>query len=152
MAVDRLRDHTIVILDTNALYMPFQFKLNLDSELSRLLGVYEIIIPTCVLSEASSLERHEKFGKPALKLALSKIQPRWYKDLEAELDTKQDSELGSTGDRGISSVDRVILTIALAIKGIVVTNDKIFLKELKAHGVRTISLKGRKYLKFNDEE
>jgi len=136
MAVDRLRDHTIVILDTNALYMPFQFKLNLDSELSRLLGVYEIIIPTCVLSEARSLEPHEKFGKPALKLALSKVQPKWYLDFEAELDATRDPEHDSTDDRGISSVDRVILTIALAIKGIVVTNDKISLKEGKAQGVR----------------
>ena len=49
MAVDRIRNYPIIILDTNALFIPFEFRINLDSELKRLFGVYEIIIPTCVL-------------------------------------------------------------------------------------------------------
>ncbi|MBA3043927.1 twitching motility protein PilT, partial [archaeon] len=41
----------IVILDSNALLMVFQFRINIESELSRLLGKYEIVIPTTVKNE-----------------------------------------------------------------------------------------------------
>ena len=54
MAADRIRN-TKVILDTNAVLMPFQFNINLDSELKRLLGQYEIIIPNIVIEELNNL-------------------------------------------------------------------------------------------------
>ena len=147
MAVNRLRNHSIVILDANALFLPFKFNINLDSELTRLFGKYEIIIPSCVLSELRGLRNSEKFGISALKLALSKAQPKWYKDFEAEL-------IENLNSRGIRigndfQVDLQILEIAKALYGFVVTNDKNLLKKLRANDIRTISLRSKKYLKPN---
>jgi rRNA-processing protein FCF1 len=126
--------------------MPFQFKLNLDSELMRLLGDYELIIPTCVLSEARGLANSEKFGKSALKLALSKTQPDWFQEIEPEI---PDIDSNKSEPSTTFEVDKRILDIAIKLNAIVVTNDKEFLKQLKAAGVQTISLRGRKYLKLN---
>ena len=81
MAIDRLRNNKIIILDTNALFVPFKFKLNLDSELKRLFGDYQIIIPSCVLNELKRLSTREKFGAIAYELAQSKSAPGWYIEL-----------------------------------------------------------------------
>ena len=35
-----------VVLDANALMMPFEYKINLDLELLRLLGEYEAYVPS----------------------------------------------------------------------------------------------------------
>jgi rRNA-processing protein FCF1 len=129
--------------------MPFQFKINLDSEFSRLFGEYEIIIPSCVLSELQGLRRSEKFGTSALKLALSKTPPKWYQDFEAELFQKLNNQGIKTGKD--LPVDIQILELAKALSGFVVTNDKVLLKKLHANDIRTISLRSRKYLKLNSE-
>ena len=146
MAINRLRDNPIIILDTNALFLPFQFKLNLDSELSRLIGVYELVIPSCVLSEIHRLHNTEKFGTLALKLALSRPQPDWYLKLETEILTDQASD---DVFPELNKTDSNIIKIAKAISGIVVTNDKILLRLLHENDVQTISLRARKYLKLN---
>jgi len=41
----------LVLLDTNALLMPFQFQVHLEAELHRVLGDVEIAVPSPVLSE-----------------------------------------------------------------------------------------------------
>ena len=146
MAVDRLRDYPVIILDSNALFMPFQFKLNLDSELTRLLGEYQVIIPSCVISEIRRLESKEKFGSSALKLALSKPQPNWYQEFEAKLSEEPNTIRTPSG---FSQTDREIIKIAKAISGIVVTSDRSLLEQLHANGITTISLRARKYLRLN---
>lgn len=146
MAVDRLRDNPVIILDTNALFLPFQFKLNLDSELVRIFGTYELVIPRCVLSEIQRLHKTEKFGTLALKLAQSRPTPKWYSDLEAELMAAQDF---NEPFPGLNKTDSAIIKIAKAISGIVVTCDKELLHHLHEHGVQTISLRQKKYLKLN---
>ena len=148
MAINRLRNNTIIILDSNALFMPFQFNLNLDSEFSRLFGDYEIIIPQCIISELRGLARTEKFGSSALQLALNKSQPHWYSDFESELNSRLDDtpELPEK-----NKTDQLLIKIAKEINGIVVTNDKALLSQLYAEGIRTISLYGKKYLKLNEQ-
>lgn len=126
--------------------MPFQFKLNLDSELLRLLGGYEIIIPSSVLTEVHTLSHHEKFGSEALKLARSKPSPAWYQNLEAKLLGFNDRE--KKNNKKLTVDDELIL-IAKKLNGIVVTNDKVLLKKLHDLGVRTISMRAKKYLKLN---
>jgi rRNA-processing protein FCF1 len=126
--------------------MPFQFKLNLDSELLRLLGEFEIIIPSCVLNEVHTLSHHEKFGSEALKLARSKPSPPWYKILEANL---LEANHGEKKNNNKLTVDAELILIAKKLNGIVVTNDKVLLKKLHDMGVRTISMRAKKYLKLN---
>jgi rRNA-processing protein FCF1 len=40
---------TQVILDTNVLIMHMEYRINLADELTRLLGAYEILIPSAVI-------------------------------------------------------------------------------------------------------
>ena len=61
MASDRLcrdRKERIVILDTNALMMLFEFSIDLESELNRLLGANSIFVPTTVLDELKFLSEN----------------------------------------------------------------------------------------------
>lgn len=146
MAIDRLRDNKIIILDTNALFIPFKFKLNLDLELKRLLGVYQIIIPSCVLNELKRLTTREKFGEMAYELAQRKSAPGWYIELEPSIIAKISKEDMEYED---NPIDNEILQIAKELNGIVLTNDKEFLKRLATNRIRTISLKSRKYLKLS---
>ena len=148
MATDRLWDSQPVILDTNALFLPFQFKLNLDSELNRLLGDYQIIIPRCIYRELHRLKDKEKFGHFALKLAKKKKPPVWYQTFEKEFLIKLERERKNRGLDRIS-IDTELLQIAKAVNGIVLTNDSGLLKDLKDLGLQTISLRAKKYLKLN---
>ena len=55
------------MLDANALLMPFQFRMNLDKEISRLLGEIRVVVPSSVVDEISRLQTRE--AKAALALA-----------------------------------------------------------------------------------
>ena len=120
-----------VILDTNGLLMLFQFRLNLESELDRILGVYEIIIPSVVISELDNLRGSVPEAKAALKLA------RKYNVYE----------VGSV--YGKSDTDDVILELAQTLNAIVVTNDKELRKKLKQKGLTSIFLRAKSYLKMD---
>jgi rRNA-processing protein FCF1 len=110
---------TKVVLDTNALMMPFQFNINLDIELERLLGPFEGIVPSSVLQE---LERTkpERLAKAARALASK------YKVFETE-------------EKG----DAAILSVAEQLRAVVVTNDKELGSKLKALKLPVVSLRSR---------
>lgn len=57
----------IVVLDANALMMPFQFHINLDREIEQLLGGVEILVPSSVVVELGKLK--DKNAKAALSLS-----------------------------------------------------------------------------------
>ncbi len=63
-----------MLLDANALLMPFQFRLNLEAELRRLLGDVDIAVPTPVLEEVRLLATHDRAAKAAERLA-AKYRP-----------------------------------------------------------------------------
>ena len=56
-----------VVLDANALLMPFQFKINIDMEIRNLLGGVEVIVPSSVIIELRRLK--DKHAKAALSLS-----------------------------------------------------------------------------------
>jgi rRNA-processing protein FCF1 len=56
-----------VVLDTNALLMPFQFKINIDREIGNLLGGVEVIVPSSVIIELRRLK--DRHAKAALSLS-----------------------------------------------------------------------------------
>lgn len=111
-----------VILDTNALLMPFQFGLNLDKELERLLGACEILVPSSVLDELDKLEP-KKLAKSAKALA-SKFK------------------LLKTKEKG----DKAIISTAKKLNCAVVTNDKELIKTLKELKLPVIYLRSRTHL------
>jgi rRNA-processing protein FCF1 len=118
----------------------------LDSEFQRIFGNYEIIIPTCVLKELQKISASEKYGTMALSLANHKSSPKWYIEFEEKM-IKEQKKGGF--NRFNISIDDEILQIAKAMDGYVVTNDKDFIKKLSNNGIRSISLRSKKYLKLN---
>lgn len=125
MAADWVRNIK-VILDTNALLMPFQFHINLDAELTKLLGDYEIIIPSSVRDELQVLvDANIKVSHIEAAIKLS----RKYRTVVVD----------GQGDESIFS-------LACKLKAYVVTNDKRLRKRLKAEGLNTISLKSKTHL------
>lgn len=115
----------VVILDANALLMPFQFRINLDAELQRLVGECEILVPSSVMGELRKQEGTTRDAKAALTLAQK------YNIVEVE-----------------DSGDVSLLALARRRKGIVVTNDKELIEDLKRSRIPVISLRSRTHLEL----
>jgi rRNA-processing protein FCF1 len=118
-----------VILDTNAVLMMFEFSLDIESELSRLLGSYEIIIPTSVQDELMMLAK-KGYGRRAQ-----------YARAGLQLIKKY-----TLYDDDTQPVDDSILKIALTIEAFVLTNDKTLHNRLKQKQVNVIYLRGKQTL------
>ena len=132
MASDRLwgdKIHKTVILDSSAVLMLFEFSIDLEKELTRLLGSYHIVIPTPIVSELEFLSengRGEKKTKAKASLELIK-----------KYDTINVDEKGG---------DDSILDLAKKINGIVVTNDRELRNRLKKISLSVIFLRAKKKL------
>lgn len=113
-----------VILDVNALMMPFQFKINLDLELKRLLGACEILVPSQVLGELRNLSKAHPEARMALSLS------KRYRAVESPEGTPDES----------------IASLAKATKSCVLTNDRGLIERLKSERVRVIRLRSRTHL------
>ncbi len=114
-----------VILDANALLMPFQFKVNLDQELRRLFGEIAVFVPSSVLGELANA--NDRNSKAALALA------RKYNIVETEL-------------RG----DDAVLELAVQRESAVVTNDRGLIRRLREKRLPVVRLRSRKYLVVDD--
>ena len=112
-----------VVLDANALMLPFQFRVNLDAELDRLLGGPEVYVPSSVLRELERLATRDRTAKSALRLAAK------YKVHETD----------ATGDRAV-------IAAAEALDAYVVTSDRALLEMLRARGILRITLRSKSHL------
>ena len=112
-----------VVLDANALLLPFQFRVNLEAELRRLLGDPEIYVPTPVLDELKGLARSLREARAALKLA-AKFQ---VVDVQG-------------------GADDAILEAASRLSAVVVSNDAALLRRLKEARIPRIFLRSRSHL------
>lgn len=114
-----------VLLDTNALLMPFEFSLNLDLELRSLLGDCDIYVPGPVIGE---LKRSKsKYARAALALA-SKYP------------------IHNTSIQG----DAGVIQAAKDLDALVVTNDAPMRKKLRQSGIKVIYLRSRSHLHIDD--
>lgn len=114
-----------VVLDTNAAMMPFQFRLNLDEELGRLLGAYRIIVPSRVLHELKALAR----TKPKARAALALVRRRGYRVVPVE-----------------GKGDDAVVQLAVQERAVVLTNDGALRRALREAHVPTIYLRSRRHL------
>ena len=112
-----------VLLDANALLMPFQFRINLEAELRRLLGDVDIVVPTPVLEELRLLATHDRDAKAGERLAAR------YRSVE-----------------GHGSADDALLELGQALHAVVLTNDQPLLDRLEALGVPRAHLRSRSHL------
>jgi len=115
-----------VVLDTNALLMPFEFHLNLDLELKRLLGSCQIFVPGCVIGELHrSRNKHAPVG-----LSLARKYPV--------------AETSTQGDAGV-------IEVARRLEAFVVTNDAFLRSKLRKLGMRTIYLRSGSHLMIDGD-
>ena len=112
-----------VVLDANALMMPFQFRINLDAELDRLVGECEVYVPSSVVRELERLTRDRRAAKAARGLAGK------YRKFETQ-----------------RSGDAAVLEAAEALGATVVTNDAGLLAALRERRIPQITLRSRSHL------
>jgi len=115
-----------VVLDTNALLMPFEFSLNLEAELLSLLGNCEILVPGPVIGELR--RSRSKHARAALELS------RRYSV----------AETAKQGDEGV-------VDVAFRQGAIVLTNDAELRRRLRKIGIRTIHLRSRTHLVLDED-
>jgi hypothetical protein len=115
---------TLVLLDSNALFMPFQFGINIEKELERLLGGCEIMVPSAVVDEVMRLGKR-RHSRSALKLSSK------YKSVKCDASP---------------SVDAGIQRLAKKTGAVVVTNDRELQKKIVSDGGRVVSLRGGNHL------
>lgn len=114
-----------VVLDTNALLMPFEFSINLDHELLRILGNFRAVVPGPVIGE---LKRSgNKHARAAMALANK------YERVRTE----------AVGDEAV-------LEAARDLGAYVLTNDKHLRDRLRRGGVKTIFLRSGNHLVLED--
>ncbi len=121
---------TKVLLDTNFILIPAKFKVDIYEEIKRIMDVpYELYVLDKSLSELENIIRTQK-GREKAFARLGK----------AILKAKKPKTLKTTS---MDYVDSIIL----GLEGfIVATNDKELRAKLKKKGVRTITLRQKKYL------
>lgn len=118
-----------VVLDSNALMMQFQFHVDIESELNRILDFdYEIVVPDLVLEELTNIAK-ESTGK-------DQHEARMAVELAKDFETR---EAPTDGDDGI-------VQLADAIDGIVVTNDKILRARLRAKDIPNVHMRSKAFL------
>ncbi len=106
-----------VVLDANALLMPFQYGINLDAEIQRLVGNAEVYVPSSVLGEVERIAKRRWEGRAALRLASK------YRVFEVE----------NLGDEGVIEAGK-------KLNAYVVTNDRKLISRLVNEGIKVISL------------
>jgi len=107
-----------VIADANGLIAPFKLKFNIDSELTRLLGSYRLIVPEPIVGELKKLAATKNHARAAVKLANSR-------------------EIMSTRAAGDDSV----LELASKLDGFILTNDRELISRARKQRLRIIRVK-----------
>lgn len=105
--------------------MPFQFKLNIDKEIARVLGDVPIFVPSSVLGELAGLADAE--AKAAVALAAK-------------------YEVAATDQRG----DDGVVDVASRLSAAVVTNDRELISKLKHRRIPVLRLRSGRYLVMID--
>jgi hypothetical protein len=113
-----------VIVDTNALMVPAQFRVDIFSELQRL-GYDEILVPKAVVNELERLSKVDSKTRIAASIALSLLDRCKIVDVNG-------------------NADDVIVKLAKEEGAAVFTNDAGLRKRLPAG--RTVCLRERKYI------
>jgi rRNA-processing protein FCF1 len=113
----------LILLDTNALMMPFQFSLDLEDELVRLLGEHRAAVPSSVIRELEGLGPSNPTAKAALQFA-SRFPVM---DVEGE-------------------GDDAVLALARAEGAAVLTNDRDLRRRLRGADLPVIFLRERSRL------
>ena len=116
-----------MVLDTNALLLPFEYGLNLDIELERILGTPDIFVPSCVAGELARLSKTQREAKAALQLMEK------YRIVEVE----------ALGDNGVIEAGE-------KLGAYVLTNDRELIGRLRERKLGVITLKSNHLVILNE--
>ena len=112
-----------VILDTNALLLPFERSINLDLDVRRLIGECEMFVPGPLIGELKrSTSRH---AQAALRLA-----GRYHIE-----------QTNSSGDASV-------IELAKKLNAYVVTNDRLLISKLIKERIKVITMRGKNHLEL----
>ena len=106
--------HKTVILDSSAVIMCFEFSIDLEKELTRLLGSYHIVVPSSIIGELEFLSKKGAGNK--------KIKAK------ASLKLVENYETVVVDEK---NADDSLIILAKRMNGVVVTNDKELRKRLR---------------------
>ena len=126
-----------VILDSNFLFVPFQFHVDIFDELEALLGRYEPIVLSTTLEELKSLTR--------------KRSVKMQRQASAVLELVRRCEVVDVEKKPSESYDDIILRIARKSKSPVATNDKELRRKLRGEGVAVIFLRQKSHLEMEGQ-
>lgn len=114
-----------VVLDTNALLLPFERSINVDAQLRSLLGECQVFVPGPIVGE---LKRSGNRYAPAALRLLSRY-------------TIEDTE--GTGDKAV-------IELAERLGAYVVTNDRALIGKLRQRHIGVVLLRGGNHLALDD--
>ena len=121
--------HKTVILDSSAIMMCFEFSVDLEKELTRLLGSYHIVVPSSIIRELEFLSK-KGMGK-------KKINAKASLKLVENYDTIVVNE---------KNADDSLVNLAKRMDCVVVTNDKELRKRLRDASASVAFLRAKKKL------
>jgi rRNA-processing protein FCF1 len=119
----------VVILDSNALMMQFQFHVDIEREVKRILNInLDVVVPSIVMDELQRLAKEgamKEQGEARMAMELAKT----FRIVDAP----------GAGDAGI-------MKLAESLNAVVVTNDKRLRAVLRAKGIPNIYMRSRAFL------
>jgi rRNA-processing protein FCF1 len=130
--IRRDRDAKIVILDSSAIMMLFEFSIDLEKEIAGLVGVYHMVVPTSIVRELEFLSKNG-IGNKKMKAKASLKFIEKFETIDVDEKNGDDS----------------IVELAKKTKGIVVTNDMKLRNRLKEISISVIFLRAKKKLVMN---
>lgn len=114
-----------VVLDTNALLLPFERSINIDAQLRSLLGECQIFVPGPIVGE---LKRSPSKNASAALRLLSRY-------------TIEDTA---------ASGDEAVIELAEKLGAYVVTNDRLLISKLRKKRIKVVLLRGGSHLGLDD--
>ena len=125
-----------VIVDSNALFIPFQFKIDIFTELQRLLNRnFELVLLSPVKRE--------------LEMLTQKSSPKTRKDAAFALTLSERCTFVKVSEKPDEPTDEVILRIAKAWKAPVFTNDKLVRRKLRDISMPVIYVREKSRLEID---
>lgn len=125
---------TNVILDTNFLFIPFQFRIDIFNELGRLFGKPKLLVLSTTMDELKKIERED-----------SKKNRR---HASAAIELANKCTIINAKRKPKESYDNVLLRKAKELKCPVATNDITLRKKLRNEKVTVIFMRQKSYLEI----
>ena len=124
----------IVLIDTNFLMIPYQFKIEIFSEIRHLLDMeYKLAVSSATVRELEYISKGRTKGAIAARVAKKIIDAR-----ESKIEVI----------KTILGADQFIEEFANAKKGIVCTNDMRLRQKIRKSGIKIIALKSKSKIGF----